>query len=479
MDTKVIKNYLYNVSYQILTIILPFITTPYISRVLSPEGVGIYSYTNSITQYFILFGCIGLNLYGQREIAYYQQKKNKYSIVFFELLFIRIITVSLSIIIFISLAFLYDRYTIVLLIQTIQLVATMVDISWFFQGIEDFKKIVVRNFIVKIIGVCAIFLFVKTSNDLNTYIFIQSFVLFLGNLSIWVYVPKIIQKVNFYQLNISKHIGPAILMFLPQIATSIYTVLDKTMIGLLTGSDAEVAFYEQAEKITKIALTVVTSFGTVMLPRIANIFQNKDFEKIRVYMNKTFDIFILIASPIMFGLMSIAPNFVPWFFGDGYEKVIPNMIIIAPIILIIGMSNVIGTQYLLPTRRQKEYTFSVCMGCLVNVILNLSFIPFLLSYGAAIATLIAETTVTAIQFILVRKEFKFKSIVKRNMKYLVLSFLMFIIIYSLNYVGQQTIIFTLFQIFLGIGFYFGVLIIIKDKIVYEFLYKIIFSKIKR
>ena len=151
MDKKVVKNYLYNLSYQLLLIILPIITTPYVSRVLGAKGVGTYSYTNSITQYFILLGCIGLNLYGQREIAYYQNDIKKRNRTFFELLFLRFITLTISIIVFYFTMVLHSKYSYIFIIQVLDIIASIFDISWFFQGIEDFQKTVLRNFVVRII----------------------------------------------------------------------------------------------------------------------------------------------------------------------------------------------------------------------------------------------------------------------------------------------------------------------------------------
>lgn len=248
MDKKVIKNYLYNLGYQVLIILLPLVTTPYVSRVLGAKGIGTYGYTNSITQYFILFGCIGLNLYGQREIAYYQNDIQKRSKVFFELLLLRIITVSISIILYYFSFCQNPTYGYIFSIQIIDVVASMFDISWLYQGMEDFKKIVLRNTLVKICGLIIIFMFVKSPADLPIYVLSYSATLLLGNLSMWMYLPKFVKKVSLKYLNIQKHLKPTIVLFLPQIATSIYTMLDKTMIGALTNNTAEVGYYEQSQK---------------------------------------------------------------------------------------------------------------------------------------------------------------------------------------------------------------------------------------
>lgn len=474
MDKKVIKNYLYNLGYQVLLIILPLVTTPYVSRVLGAKGIGTYGYTNSITQYFILFGCIGLNLYGQREIAYHQKNIEKRSKVFFELLFLRIITVSISIVLYYFTFCQNAKYGFIFSIQMIDVVASMFDISWLYQGMEDFKKIVVRNTIVKICGLIIIFTFVKTPADLPIYVLSYSATLLLGNLSMWVYLPQFVKKIKLKQLNITRHIQPTIIMFLPQIATSIYTTLDKTMIGALTNSTAEVGYYEQSQKIIRMAMTLATSLGTVMLPRVANLFKEGKLEEVKGSMYASFQFISFLTFPLCFGLLGVSKGFVPWFFGQGYGKVVYNMMLIAPVIILIGYSNVIGTQFLLPTGRQKEYTFSVCTGTFVNLCFNFLLIPHFLSYGAALATVIAEFSVTLVQIILTRKIFSFKHILKLVYKYILASILMLMSLLFVAQVLPVGILYTLIELIVGVCVYFVILIILKDESIYTLL-----SKIKR
>lgn len=464
---KVVKNYLYNLSYQVLVLIVPLITTPYVSRVLGAKGVGTFSYTNSIVQYFILFGCIGLNLYGQREIAYVQHDKENREKVFWELVVLRIITVSISLVVFYFTLASHGKYASVFIIMCLDILASMVDISWFFQGIEDFKKIVVRNFIVKIVGVVLIFLFVKSSDDLLLYVICHSVTLFLGNLSMWAYIPKLVGKAKIRKLEIKKHIKPTIVLFLPQIATSVYTVLDKTMIGYLTGVEEEVAYYEQGQKIIKIVMTLVTSLGTVMMPRVANLFKQNEMDKVKNYLSKSFRFVFFLSFPMMFGLIAVSSNIVPWFFGLGYEKVIPNMMVIAPILVMIALSSIMGTQYLLPTGRQKEYTLSVVTGCVVNFTLNLLLIPHFLSIGAAIATVVAETSVSGVQVYFTRKDFNFVNIIGKNKHYLVSSLVMFVPTYLLARYLSPSIINTFICVVVGGVIYFGLLFAMKDEMIFE------------
>lgn len=467
------KNYLYNLFYQILVIVMPLITTPYLSRVLGAEAIGIYSYTLSIATYFILFGTLGISLYGQREIAYVQEDDKKRSITFWEILFLKIITMAISIFIFWVTYGMHGQYKIYYRILVIELISQCIDISWFFQGIEEFKKTVIRNSIVKLIFAICIFMFVKSPNDLIKYIVIIAGANLFGNMSLWMYIPKYIQKVAIKDLHVFKHLKPTILLFIPQIAVQIYTVLDRTMLGIIIEDKSEVGFYEQAQKVVKLLLTLITSLGTVMVPRMASTFAKGDKEQLKKYMYSSFSFVFFLAFPIMAGLILISGEFVPIFFGQGYEKVAVLINVIVPITLFIGLSNIIGTQYLLPTKRQTEFSISVIVGAIVNFILNIIVIKKYASIGASITTVIAEFLVTAVQFYFVRKEIDIKTVLRLSKNNIIATVIMFVIVYITTKVltlhGSYSII---IQITEGCIIYGIILILLKDSFVNDVLNKV-------
>ena len=470
---SITKNYIYNLTYQILILILPLVTTPYISRILGAENIGIFSFTTSISAYFILFGSLGIALYGQREIAYLQNNKKEYSKAFFEIVLLRVITIFIALLFF-NLIFVNNNndYKIYYNILVLEIIGNCIDISWFFQGLEEFKKTVVRNIIVKLISVLCIFLFVKHENDLIIYYVIYVLSVIIGNCSLWLYLPKYLSKVNFKNIKIFKHIKPTILLFIPQIAIQVYTLLDRTMLGILTSNISEVGYYEQTQKVIKVLLAVITSMGTVMLTRISNSFSNGERENVNEYIKKSFNIVFLLAFPMIFGIIAISQRFVPVFFGNGFEKVIILMNVISPIILIIGISNVIGMQYLLPTKRQKEFTMSVLYGAIVNFLLNIILIIKFKSVGASIATVIAEITVTSIQIYFIRKEFDINNIIKISKNYLISSIIMFIICTILIRLINSNVISILIGVIIGVITYFMCLLILKDKFIIEIINKI-------
>ena len=472
MKKSITKNYIYNLIYQILTLVLPLITTPYISRVLGAENIGIYSYTVSISTYFILFGSLGISMYGQREVAYLQGKKEEYSKIFWEIVILRFITMTIAMIIFYITFVSYGQYKMYYAILLLELLANCLDISWFFQGLEEFKKTVSRNIVVKIISIVCIFTFVKNYNDLNLYFWIYVLSVLIGNVSLWLYLPKYLKKICIKELNILRHLKSTIALFIPQIAIQIYTVLDKIMIGSIIADKSEVGYYEQSQKIVKVLVTIVTSLGTVMAPRMANTFINGDSEKLRQYMKKSFNFVFLLAFPMVFGLISVSKYFVPMFFGNGYEKVIILMNVISPIIIAIGLSGVIGTQYLLPTKKQKEFTISVTIGAIINFLINMLLIGKYGAVGASIGTVIAEICVTSIQFIFIRKEFLIKDILKFSAQYFVSAILMYIICSIIGKYINNNLYSIIIQVSIGVVVYIVCLLILKNEFIYSILNKL-------
>lgn len=469
---SITKNYIYNLVYQILILILPLITTPYIARVLGAERVGIYSYTYSILSYFILFGALGVALYGQREIAYVSENKEQRKKVFWEIVLCRFVTIAIAIIIYYIFFMKAGEYRVYYRIWVLELIATAFDISWFFQGIEDFKKTVTRNVIVRLASVTLIFILVKEPADLIKYITIYAVADLIGNLSLWLYLPRYFKGVKIKNINAFSHLPAIILLFIPQIANQIYNLLDKTMIGKIIVDKSEVGYYEQAQKVVRVLLTIVTSLGIVMIPRMASTFASGDKEKVYDYMKKSFKFVFFLAFPIMFGIMSISKSFVPIFFGAGYEKVTTLINIIAPTILFTGMANVIGTQYLLPTKRQKEYTIAITAGLVVNFILNYILINLYNSIGASIATIISEIVVVLIEFYMIRKDINIKEIVSLGYTYALSGIIMLIVCIFIQSILAPNITTMVIQIIAGILVYVIMLCILKDDYLKLFVEKI-------
>lgn len=496
MKKSIKKNYIYNLIYQIFLLIVPLVVTPYVSRVLTPEGIGQYSYTYSLITYFTIFSSLGFGYYAQREIAKFQNDNYNQTKVFWEVNICRLFPVMLALILNLILCFTncYGTYKNIMLAFSINIVAVAFDIAFFFQGNEEFKKIVFRNIIIKTISIIAIFVLVQDSSDLLMYVFINAIMLIVSNLSLWPYLIKLLEKVSIKELKPFKHLPGTIKLFIPTIATTIYTVLDKTLIGVLVDgtytviengqevikkyADLENGYYENAEKIVKMTMTIITCIGTVMIPRNSKEFAEGNLEKVRSNILTSSRFVWLIGIPITLGLFAVSSNFVPWYFGSGYDKCVNLIKFLCPLVIIIGFSNVIGLQFLLPSGKDTYFGVALTTGSVINVIMNLILIPKFWSYGAAIGTIVAEFFVTLIMFFMVRREISILKILVCSWKYVLSGVIMLVAVYLIAAKLDSSILNSLILVLIGTGIYGACLLILKDKLVYSVI-KMIFGFIFR
>ena len=436
---KVIKNYLYNVVYQILLLLVPLITVPYISRVLGPELVGINSYTNSWMTFFMLVGQMGIALYGNREVAYHRENPIERSKIFWGIELLQVITITCALIAYLGAVLLFSTtFKEYFLLQSFWIIAAGVDVSWYFMGVENFQRIVFRNMLVKLASVALIFLVVKGNNDLGKYIALLGLSNLVGNLTLWPYLKDEIKWVPISTWHPFRHFYPALLLFVPTITTQVYLVVNRLMLGRMS-TQSQLGQFQYTDQIIKVILAVVTASGQVMLPHIANKFSKGDVKGIRDSLYNSFDFITAIAIPMMFGIMAIAKQFAPWFLGKQFNDAGILMMIEAPVILFIGWSNVTGTQYLMPINRTKEYTVSVTVGAVINVIANLFLIALWGARGATLATDISEFAVAAVQLVYIRQTISRRKLFGQMWKYLLSGGIMFIITYRLAMIMNMTI----------------------------------------
>ncbi|MCI9303186.1 flippase [Clostridium sp.] len=477
MARSVRTNYLYNLIYQITAILLPLITMPYVSRVLGPQGVGTNSLTNANTQYFMLLGTLGITMYATKKIATVRENRRKLRQTFWEIFSIQFIGCMISYIIFVLVLGIRSSLGLYYMLQGFFILSSAIDISWYFVGIEDFKNASIRSFLVKIISVFLIFIFVKDSNDLWQYILINSLTMFIGQFVMWIYVDKsTFSFKSLDKLKLRRHITPILVLFIPQVATQIYTVLDKTMLGVFSPT-VEVGYYDQSQKIVRILLTILTSLGTVMMPRIASLISKNQHDIVKNTLKKSFTIISFLAIPIAFGIMGVSDRFIPMFFGYEYLSVIPLLKISSILVIIIGVGNVFGTQYMIAVGKNKEYTISVCVGAAVNFILNLILIPKFSALGAVIATVSAEFSIALIQ-LWYSREIVDISWIKETYKYWISGIVMLIIVSFLGEGTYRNIFILARQIIIGSIVYFGILILLKDNIIKNF-FNLLKSKLKK
>lgn len=448
------KNFVYNLTYQILILIIPLITMPYISRRLGADGIGIYSYSYSIVYYFMMFAMIGFNNYGNRTIAKSRDDKEQLTKNFKEIYCLQIITSTIMIALYYLFVIVNNSdYKHIFLLQSLYIWSCMFDINWLFFGLEEFKLTVIRNTIIKILSLICIFLFVKTKNDTWIYTLILSGSVLLSQIVLWPFVNKRVDIKLKFKMNIKKHFLPCLKLFLPVIAVTIYKMMDKTMIGVFSPVE-EVGFYENAEKIINVPIAIITAFGTVMLPKMSNLYSKKyEKEKTLNVIEKSITAVMFISFAMTMGICSISRNFSVLFFGENFAKTGILIQYLAVTILFLAWGNVIRTQYLIPKEKDKDYIISAFIGAGVNFILNCIFVPKFGAIGACVGTISAEFFVMLYQTIAVRKELPIKKYLINTIPFMMKSIIMLIIIYPFNYVNMNNLLRLIIQVGLGCAIY--------------------------
>lgn len=461
------KNFLYNSIYQIFMILLPIITVPYVSRVLGPSGIGLYSYTGSYAQYFVLAGMIGISLYGNRQIAYNKHDKAKLSKEFWNIYGLQFLTTLISFSVYIVIfVIINDSNKMLYLVQSIVVFTTIFDISWFFIGYEDMKSVVVRNTIVKIVGIVSIFIFIKKPSDVIKYAFIMVISNFIGQIIMWFNIKD---KIYIYRPNIkeaSNHLKPSLTLFISQLAIQIYTLLDKTMLGVMTGV-YEVGLYENSQKTIKLALTLITSLGVVMLPRMSALYSQGKEEEFNKLIYKAFSFVNFMAFPMVFGLIAVSNTFSIWFYGESFDGIGFLLKAGSMMMIFIGWSNILGIQVMLPMKKEKQFTISVTVGALVNFILNLFLIKQFQAVGSTVASVIAEFSVTFVQIYFLRDLINLKNILKSIIKPLIGAIIMFIVLLFVIPMFNVGVFWTLVEVLIGGTIYLIVMYILKDQFLEE------------
>jgi len=463
MKRNLFKNYVFYILYQVFTLLIPIIVVPYTTRVIGAEGLGVNAFSSSIVQWFVIFGYMGISMYGNKEIARVRDNKEQLSKTFMGILNMQVGNMLLVIVLYfliITFAPLKDKN--IFLIQGISLFATVFDITWFFLGVEDFKKSSLRSIIFRLINVILIFTLVKSADDLHIFVWINVITAVFAQLVLFFQLKEYVtfKRVSLVE-SYKQHMRPNFVLFIPQIAISIYSVLDQTMTGLLADK-TQLAFYQQAIRFDKMFLYFITSIGMVMLPRIANEHAKGDESKINEYLNITLKLAVYLSIPMMFGMIGVGPFFIDWFMAPEFKIVGFLIAMISPIILFIALSNVFGTQYLLPTNRLKEYSRSVIVGAVMNFIFNLILIPPFGAIGTGLSVMIAEFSVTMVQYLYIRKSIQFGVEFKSIIIYFISAVIMCAVVYGIGLTMGPRILTNLLQVLTGFSIYMILLTLLKE-----------------
>ena len=419
-DASIKKNFLYNISYQMISALVPIILTPYIARVLTANGVGISSYVTANVTYFQLFSFLGIAGHGQREIAIARKDKQKVSQIFWELQLLHFLCGAVVLMIYIAFVGIIpsNDVRIYYILNSIMIIASILDISWLYQGFECFRNIALKNVIAKGSIVFFSVLLVKTEADLWKYIVINALGLLCSSVFLWKeihhYVLPLRETKNLY---VFRHMKSVLIFFIPTIAASVYSILDKSVINIVTHSNLENGYYENAYKILTILNVAVQNLSTVMSPRMSSIYGVGDDVKMKDYLNSALEAMLFLAMPLALGMTSVAQNFVPIFLGDGWDPVVPLLYVFMPLVVVLGFSVYLDGMYLVPSGKRLESARIICIGAALNLVLNFIMVKCWKALGAAIATLITESVIAGLMVVLAWKILDKKRILKACARY--------------------------------------------------------------
>ncbi len=388
------KNYFYTVAIQLVSMLTPLVTAPYVARVLGSDGVGTYSYVLSVATVFSLFAALGLSAYGLREISRVRDDPEAVSRLFWELTLLRFATTLLTVALYALLCRWVGDWR-VYGAMSLLILATGLDLTWFFQAMERFGALMLRHLAVKVLGVVLVFALVRDRGDVAIYALIQTGTTLLSNLLLW---PGLRGMVGWRRQGGRpfSHLRPSLVYFVPAIATSVYTVLDKTMLGVITRDMAQNGYYESAHKIIRLLLALLTSLNVVVGVRTSYLFGQHREGEVRSHLLDTYRFMCALAFPLCGGLMACGYGFAVAFFGPDFAAAGGMLTLFAPLLFIIGTSNVLGSLYLTPGGYRRLSNRAILTGAGVNLVLNLLLIPRFGGYGAVVASVAAELTISAL-----------------------------------------------------------------------------------
>lgn len=454
------KNFIYQLTYRILTIITPLITSPIISRALGAQNLGIYSATQAYVNYFTLFSMLGIEYYGNRTIAALRNNKEALERSFWSIYAVQLSSVLISTLVYyITIYWLPSERRFISILQALWLISCLLDINWFFFGIEQFRLTVTRNLLVKVITVTLIVLFVRHSNHLYLYTAIMSGSMAISQILLW---PSLFKTISYKRPkwnDIKSHIAPILKLFIPVLGLSVFHIMDKTMLDLLS-DEASVGYYYSADKVINIPLGVISAISTVMLPRIAYVASNKTISDVKALVSKSAEIVACLFAAVGFGIAAIAKDFVPLFFGEGFGPCIRLIYWFVPVLYVKSWGEMIRSQFLIPMGRDRLYTYAVFGGAFANLIANYFLIIKYSALGAVLGTLIAESVVTFIEIVGVRKEINFAKIIYKQSMYILFGLIMMIVVRHMAEITNfGSVLHLVFQIVFG-GFVYIILCLV-------------------
>lgn len=451
------RNYLYTLLMQVVSMLTPLVTAPYVARVLGSDGVGTYSYVLSVATVFSLFAALGLSAYGLREVSRVRDDPEAVSRLFWELTLLRFGTTLLTGAVYALLCLWVGEWRIYGAMGLL-ILATGLDLTWFFQAVERFGTLMLRHLAIKVLGVILVFALVREKGDVAVYALIQTGSTLLSHLLLWPRLPRLV-GCWATDLRPLSHLRPSLVYFVPAVATSVYTVLDKTMLGIIARDMTQNGYYESAHKIIRLLLALLTSLNVVVGVRTSYLFgQNREGE-VREHLLDAYRFMCALAFPLWGGLLACGIPFTVAFFGSDFAAAGGMLMWFAPLLFVIGTSNVLGSLYLTPGGYRRLSNRAILTGAAVNLLLNLVLIPRFGGYGAVAASVAAEAVISALYLRFAHSFLSAWRLLRVAGRYALYG----VAVYVFAWVAVQR--FSLWiGVFVGVAVYVGLLFLFRDPV---------------
>lgn len=461
IDFNIKKNYLFNLLNELFIILIPFVSAPYVSRLFGPYGSGIKSFTYSVISFFLLFESLGINAYTRKEISSNLYNKKFISQFFSEIFLIKFFTFILTICIYLLFCFFSHDYKKYFLFQSPYIVSELFNFSCFFQGKWKYKTLTIRNISVRLLGLLFLFCFITNQNDLLLYLFLLSILELLANILLFYKLLHEITWTPVHWNSIKKHFYKIIIYFIPIITVSIYTLLNKILLGIMCSKN-ESGYYEYATMIINILKNVILSLNIVVANKMNIFIKENLYDNIQQLFITAMHYIIMLAFPASFGLIIIAPQFIPLYLGKEYIPVIPLIYILSPLIILIGISNGIAEQWLIPIGKIKEINIITLKGAIINFLLNLLLIPRLASIGTALSLLFSEFIITILYLMICSKYISLSRFFKGCYKYIISSIVMSLFLLLTTHYLDNSLLELFIPIISSMFLYFLTLFLLRE-----------------
>lgn len=481
-------NIIFNTAYQLLVLIIPFITSPYIARVLLPAGQGSYSFVNSVVSYFCLIASFGFTNYGTVLVAKNRENKSKYSQIVWELILSKAFLTGIIGICYLSLVgsnvIINESYPLntkqVYYVLSLMIFSSAFDITFLFQGLENFGVLCLRNVFIKLLNITLLFCFVRNPNDYFNYVIIMTISSALSSVSTLLGIYKNVDKATINFKNLFHHFKSSFVYFIPTCSTTIFVLVSKTLLGSLEANPNASGYYDAADKLITIVNTIILSLNSVLLSRMTYLYEIKDQDGINNLNRKICELFWLVALPCFFGLLSINRYFTPAFFGADFSEAIVLVYLLLPKILISPVYSILSSIYFIPNGRLWQTNLFLFLGFVFNLIFTTILTIFFSVEGTAIASSLSELFLSCLFFIFSRKKVKFLRFKSGFWKCFSASICMFLVCFFVGYFinGYFTSLWiAIIQIISGVLVYGILVLVFRERIVTENLKNIV-EKIK-